>query len=125
MGLGRNPAPWQALRHSYGVRWTHFGPTESGQRSSTSAALVYNGPQGPALAVLPDHDGGPSTPHTPKGVAYYLDQAHRATSVGANSAAIAMFRAALEFTLYGPGFTARMLGPKIAELDHKADSVAS
>jgi hypothetical protein len=87
------------------------------QCSAQFAALIYASPQGPALAILPDHYGGLSTAHTPDGVGYYLDQAHRSRSVGANSAAISMFRAALEFILFEQGFTARMLGPKIAELE--------
>jgi hypothetical protein len=80
-------------------------------------AVIYRGPQGPALAILPDHYGGLSTPHTPPEVAYYLDQAHRSRSVGANSAAVAMFRSALEFILYKAGYEKKMLGPKIGQLE--------
>lgn len=87
------------------------------QCSSRFSALVYAGPQGPALAILPDHYGGLSTPHTPPEVGYYLDQAHRARMVGANTAAVTMFRAALEFMLYKAGFERRMLGPKIEQLE--------
>lgn len=87
------------------------------QCSGQFSAVVYMSPQGPALAVLPDHYGGLSTPHTPPEVGYYLDQAHRSRSVGANSAAVAMFRSALEFILYKAGYEKRMLGPKIGELE--------
>jgi hypothetical protein len=38
-------------------------------------AVLYKGPQGKSLAVLPSTYGGLTTPHTPPGVAYYLDQA--------------------------------------------------
>ena len=58
-----------------------------------------------------------ATPHTPTGVAYYLGQAGRAISVGAQSAAVAMYRAGLEHLLLEQGFTDRMLGPKIVSLE--------
>jgi hypothetical protein len=80
-------------------------------------AVIYRGPDGPALLVLPSCRGGITTPHTPSAVAYYLDQAHRAKIMGGYTAAIAMFRAALESLLNEQGYSARMLGPKLAELE--------
>lgn len=74
------------------------------QCGSTFTAVIYKGPSGPQLAVFADHLGGLSTPHTPEPVRYYLDQAHRAHSVGATSAAVAMYRAALEYLLFEQGF---------------------
>jgi hypothetical protein len=91
------------------------------QCSSTFTAVIYRGPSGPQLAVFADHLGGLSTPNTPEPVAYYLDQAHRAQSVGAYSAAVAMFRAALEHILFGEGYEMRMLGPKIDALKKATD----
>jgi hypothetical protein len=82
-------------------------------------AVIYPGPDGPALAVLPSVRGGITTPHTPPGVAYYLDQAHRSRSVGANSGAVAMFRGALEQLLFEQGYTTVMLGQKIAKLQEE------
>lgn len=79
--------------------------------------LVYDGPEGMSLAVLPSTFGGLTTPHTPVGVAYYLDQAQRSQSVGANSAALAMFRGALEHLLFDQGFKKGMCGQKLAELE--------
>jgi hypothetical protein len=79
--------------------------------------LLFRGPEGFELAVFPSVRGGLALPHTPPGVAYYLDQAQRAESVDANSAAVAMYRAALEHILYEQGYTTRMLGPKLQELD--------
>jgi hypothetical protein len=79
--------------------------------------VVYEGPDGPALAILQSCRGGLTTPHTPVGVAFYLDQAHRAQSVGANSAAIAMFRGALEHLLFEQGYKIGMLNSKIDQLD--------
>lgn len=80
-------------------------------------ALLFEGPRGYELAIFPAVAGGLATSHTPEGVAYYLDQAQRAQNVGANSAAVAMYRAALEQLLYEQGYTVRMLGPKIAALE--------
>jgi len=79
-------------------------------------ALIYLGPSGPALAILPTCNGGIRTPHTPEGVAYYLDQAYLAHSISANSAAMAMFRGALEHLLYDQGYRDGMLGFKINKL---------
>jgi hypothetical protein len=87
------------------------------QCDTVFTAVLYQGPSGPALAVLPSTDGGLTTPHTPPGVGYYLDQAQRAQAVGANSAAIAMFRGALERLLFEQGFKAGMCGKKIADLE--------
>jgi hypothetical protein len=80
-------------------------------------SVLYRGPEGPALATLPSTHGGLTTPHTPPGVAYYLDQAQRAHSVGANSATIAMFRGALEHLLFEQGFKTGMCGKKLADLE--------
>lgn len=80
-------------------------------------AVLYNSPDGTGLAILPSTYGGLTTPHTPEGVAYYLDQAQRSQSVGANSAAVAMFRAALDHLLFEQGFKNGMCGQKIAELE--------
>src|SRR5262249_22476780 len=85
-------------------------------------ALVYSGPNGPALAVFPECPGGLATPNTPPAVSYYLDQASRAQSVGAQSAAIAMFRVALDQLLLEQGFEGRMCGHKIAALEKAIQS---
>jgi hypothetical protein len=95
------------------------------QCSTESTALLFEGPSGFELAIFPKVPGGLSTPHTPNSVAYYLDQAKRAQSVGANSAAVAMYRSALEHLLYEQGYTDRMLGPKLAALQRElADGTA-
>jgi hypothetical protein len=80
-------------------------------------AVLYKGPEGTSLAILPSTYGGLTTPHTPKGVAYYLDQAQRSQSTGANSAAVAMFRAALDHLLFEQGFKKGMCGQKLAALE--------
>ncbi len=78
--------------------------------------VIYEGAEGPDLAVLQSCRGGLTTPNTPEGVAFYLDQAHRAQSTGANSASIAMFRGALEHILFEQGYKQGMLGKKINDL---------
>jgi hypothetical protein len=55
-------------------------------------------------------------------VAFYLDQAHRAQSVGANSASVAMFRGALEHLLFEQGYQKGMLGEKIKQLSEDISS---
>ena len=55
------------------------------QCDTSFTAVVYEGPDGRSLALLPSTYGGLTTPHTPPGVAYYLDQAQRSQSTGANS----------------------------------------
>lgn len=80
--------------------------------------LIYQGPEGqPRLAVLPSTSGGLTTPHTPEGVAYYLDQAQKAHAIGANSASVAMFRGALEHLLFEQGFKDGMCGKKLNDLE--------
>jgi hypothetical protein len=82
-------------------------------------ALVFKGPGGPQLALFPSVSGGISTPHPPKAVSYYLDQAQRSQTVAANSAAVAMYRGALDQLLYHEGFRDGMLGNKLQALEKK------
>jgi hypothetical protein len=94
------------------------------QCDSAWVATWYTDDQGKArLALLPRFlSGGIATPHTPAPIAYYLDQAHRAQAAGANSAAVAMYRAALENILIDQGFAERQLSPKIAALVSAIDA---
>jgi hypothetical protein len=57
------------------------------------------------------------SPNAPPEVAYYCEQARLGRSVGANSAAVVMFRAAIEQVLADKGCTARTCGGKLAELE--------
>jgi hypothetical protein len=86
------------------------------QDDTEFSALLFQGPDRYELAIFPAVRGGLATPHTPAGVGFYLDQAQRAQSAAANSAAVAMYRAAIEHVLYEQGFTDRMLGPKLKAL---------
>ena len=92
------------------------------QCDATFTAVTFNGIQGEELAIFPSVPGGLSTPNTPPGVSYYLDQASRAQSVGARSAAVAMYRAALEHLLHDQGYTKGMLHQKITALENDVQS---
>jgi hypothetical protein len=87
------------------------------QCGSETLLLLYNGPEEVELAVLHNTYSGCVTPNSPKEVKYYIDQAYRSRSVGAVSAAMAMYRSALEWLLYEQGFKSGMLGQKISELE--------
>ena len=79
--------------------------------------LQLQSPNGASIVCLPSTHGGISTPHAPPAVTYYLDQAHRAQCLSARSAAVAMYRAALEQLLFDQGFTRGMLNQKIEDLE--------
>jgi hypothetical protein len=88
------------------------------QCESRLSLVVYQGPEGARLVALPETYGGLSTPNTPDGIKYYLDQAERANSVGALSAAIVMYRSALEHLLHEQGFTEGMVGKRLEALQN-------
>jgi hypothetical protein len=79
-------------------------------------AMVFVGSRGPEVVLFSTVAGGLTTPHTTPAVAYYLDQAARADSAGAKSAAVVMFRSALEHVLHESGYTEGMCGAKLAAL---------
>jgi len=81
------------------------------------SVVIHHDMSGPTIAVLPNCHGGLSTPHTPPDVAYFVDQASKACSIKANSAALAMFRAALHQLLEQQGFTEDRLPQKLAGLE--------
>ena len=81
--------------------------------------VFYSGANGTEMAILPSCNGAVVTPNTPPSVAYYLDQAYRAKSIGANSACIAMYRGALEQLMYQQGFQKGMLDNKIKKLEEE------
>lgn len=87
------------------------------QCNAAYTALKYPGHHGSALIMASSVAGGLATKFTPLPVAYYLDQGHKSHAIGANSAAIAMYRAALEQLLFEQGFTVGMLNQKIAGLE--------
>ena len=91
------------------------------QCSEKILVVAYVGPNGPEVVALPSTYGGLSTPNSPDTVTYYLDQAERSYAVGAHSATMTMYRSALEQILLEQGYDARMLGPKIAQLEEDLD----
>jgi hypothetical protein len=92
----------------------------------TSAhALLHDGPSGEDVVIVWPTAAGLRTPHTPKAVAYYLDQAARSESVAARSAATAMYRAAVEQLLHEQGFRTGMLSAKIAALEAAINNSSS
>lgn len=104
--------------------WNGYGPTNpvlAGlscfQCKLDGSALLCDGPAGDDLVIVWPKAAGLSTPNTPTAVGYYLDQAARSESVGARSAATAMYRAALEQLLYEQGFDTGMLNAKITALE--------
>ncbi|MHB1414362.1 MAG: hypothetical protein ACYC1C_03850 [Chloroflexota bacterium] len=86
------------------------------QCDSPYTAVVYQGTDGPALAVLPAPHGSLATPHTSESVSFYLDQARKAQTAGAKSAAIAMYRGALECLLFEQGYMTGSLALKVHQL---------
>lgn len=83
------------------------------------SVLIYPSDTSLSIAVLPAQANGSSisTPNAPEGVAYYLNQAALCHYIGANSAAVTMFRSAAEWILEDQGFKSKMLGPKLSELE--------
>lgn len=92
------------------------------QCSTKSTILLYNSSSGPEIAVFPGSKGGLATEHTPPDVAYYLDQAYRAKCVQANTAAIVMYRAALEQLLADQNYNQYKLDSKIKALVQDIDN---
>lgn len=86
------------------------------QCKAVSIAVIFEGPSGPTLAILRSTRGGMSSEHTPTAISYYLDQAARAQSVGALSAAIVMYRSALEHLLFEQGYKNGMCGKQLEAL---------
>jgi len=78
---------------------------------------MYDGPNGDSLCLLPSTYGGLATQHSPESVRFYCDQASRAASVGAYTAALAMLRPAADVVLEIQGYTKKWLGDKLADLE--------
>ena len=79
--------------------------------------VFYRHISGTQMVVLTSCNSGVVSPNTPPSVSYYLDQAYRARSVGANSACMAMYRAALDQLLFEQGYKEGMLGSKLKALE--------
>jgi hypothetical protein len=64
---------------------------ECGECDARYLAVIYRSARGARLAIFPESGAGLATDHTPAAVAFYLDEAHKSQSVGANSAAVTMY----------------------------------
>jgi hypothetical protein len=82
-------------------------------------ALVFPTHSATELVVLPEKSMGLSTPRTPRPVAYYLEQAYRCELIGAQSAATAMYRGALEQLLLEQGYNAATLNKNIEAIEQQ------
>jgi len=67
--------------------------------------------------ILYEKNGGCASKNSPDGVKYYLNEAKLSKQIGAKSASMAMYRAALDFLLYEQGYTQGMLGNKIKKIE--------
>lgn len=78
--------------------------------------VTYKSCDGMKTMLLSEHNHSIATEHTPKAVKYYLDQAWKAKNAGANSSAVAMYRAALDNLLVHKGYKTGDLADKIQNL---------
>lgn len=88
----------------------------------TNLSLVVDAGPPVEVIVVGANAPGLATAHTPSAVAYYLDQAYRSRTRGAFSAAVAMYRAALEQFLDAAGYTKGKLVDRIADAVSAAPS---
>jgi len=113
LGAGPPPThdegPWGVLAPSLLLVWCP-------QCETKFTLIAHETADGWDVLLLPTKPGRAGTANTPAAVAYYLDQAERAKRAGARSAALAMYRAALEHFLYREGFTAVRMSEKIKAL---------
>lgn len=80
---------------------------------------------GPRLVIVDRDHSNSMNSNVPESVRYYLNQADKSYGVGANSAAVAMYRAALEQFLYSAGFEDGMLHNKITRFERAANESTS
>lgn len=79
----------------------------------TRVPLVVDAGPPVSVVVLGGSTPGLATANTPPGVAFYLEQAYRARTRGAFTAAVAMYRVALEHLLQAQGFEGRTLHDRV------------
>jgi hypothetical protein len=84
------------------------------QCNSQIIALIYlDTKQKLKYAFLYDTYTGAITPNTPNEIKHYLTEAFKCRAIGAYSAAIAMYRSALEWLMYLNDYKDGMLGKKL------------
>lgn len=84
-------------------------------------ALLYGTEQSLKLAIISSYLGGLSSPATPAEVRYFVDQAYRAQMASAYSAAMTMYRTALDQILEDQGYGGK-LPSKITQLENDVNS---
>ena len=87
------------------------------QCKSKAYLVVYKNENKFKSAILYEKAGGCSSKNAPNGVKYYLNQAYQSRIIGAASASMSMYRAAMEFLLFDQGYINGMLGKKIERLE--------
>lgn len=92
-----------------------------GDCRTSSVGLLFQEDGGTlAHAIFPT--GSIATPKTRDEVRFYLDQAARCEQAAAFSAALPMYRAALEMLLHHEGYTKGMLGARLKAVDEDRDA---
>jgi len=74
------------------------------------------------MMLFPSKAGGLSTLHTPAEVKHFVDEAYKCQNVGANGAAVEMYRVALEQLLHEQGYETGLLNAKIKTLEEERAS---
>ena len=87
------------------------------QCKSKAYLIIYENAEEQKSIILYEKAGGCTSKNAPDGVKYYLNEAYQSRIIGAQSASMSMYRAALDFLLYEQGFTQGMLGKKISDLE--------
>lgn len=87
------------------------------QCKSKAYLIVYKKEKEFKSVIIYEKAGGCSSKNAPEGVKYYLNQAYQARIIGAESASMSMYRAAMDFLLFDQGYTTGMLGKKIENLE--------
>lgn len=87
------------------------------QCKSKAYLIIYENDGQQKSVILYEKAGGCTSKNAPDGVKYYLNEAYQSKIIGAQSASMSMYRAALDFLLYEQGFTQGMLGKKISDLE--------
>lgn len=86
--------------------------------------MIYKDEKGPSVVFFSTRGGGVATANTPDLVRYFLQQAYKAQTATAYSAALAMYRAALEQLLEQKGFEGK-LPAKLAKLSKDIEDGAA
>ncbi len=89
------------------------------QCGSKITTILYLGPSGKYefINIYSSYSGSYTT-YTPDEIKYYLDQAFKCKNIGAYTAAMAMYRSAIEWIMEKEGYSKGMLGKRIDNLEN-------